>query len=109
MENQKNETDSKPREKKTLTAADLLELAEKMEHFGKRYRELAEQLGNGDPLKVGNWTTLKTSISHIKRAVNVAYEAFDERVISTGVFADADEAELNKRPPPKKPKQKIEK
>jgi hypothetical protein len=92
---------------------DLRDVAEILKHFSDRYEALAMSLHATheiNSLTVRNWETMKTSLGHIQRAVNRAYEAFDEaKIMNTKLgkrtdslvaeSTDADAAASHKKKP----------
>lgn len=56
-------------------------------HFADRYRSLAEALRKGGhaSLDTPNEKTMLASIKHVKRHVNLAFQAFDELVLGEGI------------------------
>ena len=63
---------------------DLEDVAAILRHFSDRYDALSSHLLRAvgiTSLTVRNWETMKASLGHIQRAVNRAYEAFDEAKI----------------------------
>lgn len=70
---------------KTISSSDLHEVSSLLKHFADRYENLAFALQREvviDSLTVRSWEMMKKSLNSIQRAVNRAYEAFDEAKIA---------------------------
>lgn len=69
-------------DQQTLTAVDLVKIAESLEYFAKRYRQLSQGLSQagGATVTVKYWETLDLGMSKIQKAVNAAQVAFDDQI-----------------------------
>jgi len=79
---------------KTVSAQDIEQVADTLEHFATRYRDLAHQLigtPEFDQLVVRNWTSMEGGIDKIRRAVSKAFEAFDAAKVAIAFGAQAEQ------------------
>lgn len=86
------------REKKTLTSADVRDIAEKLTHFADRYSQLADAMDKAkvEQILAGNFKTLIRSLLFVKKAINAAYQGLDHELLAGGAF----EKELGSTKPP---------
>jgi hypothetical protein len=78
------------RDKKDLTFAELHEIADTLGHFRKRYVDLADLMKEKSVATIyaGNIKLLKRGLTHILKAVNAAYLAYDNALANSGPMKD---------------------
>lgn len=85
------------RDKKDLTFAELMEIADTLGHFRQRYVDLADLMKEKAVATVyaGNIKLLKRGLTHILKAVNAAYLAYDNALATSGPLKDESPAKKN--------------
>jgi hypothetical protein len=77
--------------KQPFSQADVIDAAEKLEHFAKRYRDLAQVMRDKEvkTIEAGNLKSFQLALNNIRMAINRAFEAYDRELMGSGIFADA--------------------